>query len=71
MITKAKVKKWGSSLGIVIPTEIVHEEQLKPGTEIIIDVHKKGTLWDIFGTLKTAKLDSQKIKDQARKDWGD
>lgn len=69
MIVKTKLKQWGSSLGIVVPSEVVKEEKLSEGSEVIVDIQKKGSLWDIFGTLKDRKLNAQKIKDQARKDW--
>lgn len=69
MITKATVKPWGSSLAIIIPREVVREVQLKTGSEVIIDINKKVDLSDIFGSLKDWKIDSQKMKDEARKDW--
>ncbi len=69
MITKAKVKNWGSSLGIVIPIEVVKEEHLKPGAEVLIDIKKKSTLSEVFGIAKEWKIDSQKLKDQLRKEW--
>lgn len=62
------VKKWGSSMGIVLPMEIIKNQNIKEGDEIVINVFKKGDLSDIFGTLKT-KLTGQQLKDLARKDW--
>lgn len=62
------VKKWGSSIGVIIPKEIVKSQCIKEGDEIVINVFKKGDLTDIFGTLKT-KLTGQQLKDLSRKDW--
>ncbi len=62
------VKRWGSSMGVVIPKEIVKSQGLKEGDEIVINVFKKGDLTDIFGTLKT-KLTGQQLKDLSRRDW--
>lgn len=62
------VKKWGSSIAVIIPKEIVKNQGIKKGDEVAINVFKKGDLTDIFGTLKT-KLSGQRLKDLARKDW--
>lgn len=62
------VKRWGSSMGIIIPKEIVQSQNIKEGDEVAISIFKKGDLSDIFGTLKT-KLTGQQLKDLARRDW--
>ena len=61
-------KKWGNSIGVIIPREIVEKQGIKEGDEIVISVFKKGDLSDTFGTLKT-KLTGQQLKDLSRKDW--
>ena len=62
------VKKWGSSMAVIIPREILRNQNIREGDEVAINVIKKGNLRDIFGTLKT-KLTGQQLKDMARKDW--
>ena len=62
------VKKWGNSIGVVIPKEIVEKQSIKEGDDVVINIFKKGDLSNIFGTLKT-KLTGQQLKDLARKDW--
>ncbi|MBI3035422.1 AbrB/MazE/SpoVT family DNA-binding domain-containing protein [Candidatus Woesearchaeota archaeon] len=62
------VKKWGSSMAVIIPQEIVKMQHIKEGDEIAISIFKKGDLSDIFGTLKT-KLTGQQLKDMSRRDW--
>jgi antitoxin component of MazEF toxin-antitoxin module len=69
MRARAKLKKWGSSLGIIVPAEIVKKENLKEGEEIVFAIKKKNPLIETFGTLKDWKIDAQKMKDEARKDW--
>ena len=69
MQTKAKLKKWGSSLGLIVPADIVKKENLKEGEEIVFSIKKKNPLMETFGTLKDWKVDAQKLKDEARKDW--
>ena len=65
------VKKWGNSLGMIIPAEIVQNRKLKEGStiEILIPEHKKMNIADLFGSLKDAKIDAQKMKDESRKIW--
>ena len=61
-------KKWGSSIGVIIPREIVERQNIKEGDEIVINIFKKGDLSGTFGTLKT-RLTGQQLKDLSRKDW--
>ncbi|TLZ96628.1 MAG: AbrB/MazE/SpoVT family DNA-binding domain-containing protein, partial [Methanobacteriota archaeon] len=35
---RARVRRWGSSLGIVVPSEVVKELQLKAGDEAIVEI---------------------------------
>ena len=67
--TKAKIKTWGNSLGIVIPKEIVIKEDLQENDEVIVKISKKNTLEDFFGKGKGIKINSQKMKDESRKTW--
>ncbi len=69
METKAKVKEWGNSLGIIIPKEVIRKENIKPNDEVIINIIKKKKLIKLFGSLKDWKIDSQKMKDELRKGW--
>lgn len=52
---RTTVKKWGSSLGIVIPKEKADQEQLKEHEEISIIINKernKLLVKDIYGKMK-------------------
>lgn len=57
MEVEIKTKKWGSSIGIIIPKKIVREERIQEGQEIRIDIltKKKTTGSDIFRKLKFKK----------------
>ncbi|MBI1970414.1 hypothetical protein HYS47_01575 [Candidatus Woesearchaeota archaeon] len=68
-VTDAKVKAWGNSMGIIIPRWIIDEELIEVGDDVVIEVHKKKKLKDLFGTLRDWKIDSQKMKDELRKGW--
>ncbi len=69
MLTKAVVKHWGSSFGVVIPREVVLAEGLKEGEEIVLEIRRKKTIKELFGTLKDWKIDPQQLKDELRKEW--
>lgn len=66
IITKPKV--WGNSLGIVLPKELVKSESISNDTEIVVEVRKRNPVRQIFGSLKGWKIDSQKFKDELRKE---
>ena len=68
MITKTIVKKWGNSLGLIIPNKIAIGENIKPEDEVIVDIKKRQNIMKLFGGLKL-KRSSQKMKDEARQGW--
>ena len=67
--TEVKTRKWGSSIGVVLPKEIVDEVGIKPDETIVIDVKKRHKAKEFFGLLKDWKRPTQEIKDEARKGW--
>lgn len=67
---KAKVRKWGNSLGIVVPKEVAETEGLRAGDEVLAEIRKLSNVGEIFGSLSGWKRDTQLIKDEARKGWG-
>ena len=64
-----KLRRWGSSLGLIVPKELVLKQRLKPGEEVLFEIKKKTLVKDIFGVLKDWKVNSQKVKDELRKEW--
>ena len=51
---KIKTKKWGNSIGILIPKEAIRKEKIKPDQEVTVLISSKPIIKvkDIFGTLK-------------------
>ena len=70
MEIETKTKRWGSSLGIIIPKELVKKERLQEGQEIRVNIlsGKKTTGADIFGKLKFKKP-IQILLDETDKDF--
>ena len=51
MLTKAK--KWGNSIGLVIPAEVVKKERIRPGDAVEIVVRRRvPRLEELGGTVK-------------------
>jgi len=63
------LRKWGNSIGVVIPREIIEKERLREGEEVIIDIENKNDLKNIFGSLKDWRINSQKMKEELRRGW--
>jgi len=68
MKIQAMVRQWGNSLGIILPKEIVKNEELKPKEEVIVEITKKPDLRKIFSSLKP-KRPVQDIKDEIKAGW--
>jgi len=68
MGTTVKIRKWGSSLGIILPKKLVDEKNLKESEEIGIEIFKIADFSNIFGILRT-EVSAQELKDIAREGW--
>jgi len=61
-------KKWGDSIAIIIPKEIVKTEKIQINQKIHVTINKEIDLSDLFGKIKTKKT-AQQLKDEGRKGW--
>jgi len=62
----SKTRKWGSSLGVVIPKEIVKELKLRENQDIVMDIKPKDNpLKELFGMGKgkTTKSTEELLKE--------
>ena len=69
METEVIVKRWGNSLGVVLPNDIVKLGQISENERIIIDIKKRQVGKEFMGLLKGWPKNPQKAKDEARKGW--
>ncbi len=74
MAIEVKTKKWGNSIGIIIPSETIDKLKIKPEEKIIIIIEKKtNVLKEMFGIAKSKKSAKQMVK-EAREEleskWG-
>jgi len=66
---KTKLRRWGNSFGIVVPISAVEKERASEGDEITIIIKKDNPkLKKLFGALKNWKIDTQKLKDEIRRE---
>lgn len=68
MAIEVEIKKWGNSIGVVLPKTLVEKEELKENDKIVLDIVRKADLSKTFGTLKR-KMSGQEFKDLVRKGW--
>jgi len=69
MTIQVRLRKWGNSLGIILPKDFADRERLQENKKIIIKIVKEADLSDIFGLVKKRKMPGQKMKDLSREEW--
>ncbi len=62
-------RKWGNSLGIVIPGDIVEEEGITESESITVTFHKTRRVKEFFGFLSHWKRPTEEIKKEMKKGW--
>ncbi len=68
MAVEAVARKWGNSIGIILPKGFVEKNHIKPKQKILLEVVKKADLSDVFGTSKI-RMSGQAFKDMVREGW--
>ena len=74
METIAKPKKWGNSIGIIIPNELAKHEGIKANQKVRLLLLKDSSkvLRESFGMLKgKSSKSAQEIKDELRRELYD
>jgi len=67
MAILTRLRRWGNSMGIVVPREALINQNLKEGEEVMVEIEKRTDISDVFGSLKDWKINAQKFKDETRK----
>ncbi len=67
MAIRTVVRKWGNSLGIVIPREEASREGIKENDEVEVVVRKATDIRQLFGKYKFK--DVQAVKEELREGW--
>ena len=61
-------RKWGDSLAIILPRDVVKKESIHLNDRIRVSVKKGVDISRIFGCWKTKKT-AQELKDESRSGW--
>lgn len=61
-------RKWGNSLGVTLPKEVIENEGLVEGKPVLITLNARPDLRTIFGSFKFSKT-AQQMKDEEREAW--
>jgi antitoxin component of MazEF toxin-antitoxin module len=67
MAIRTVMRRWGNSLGVVIPKEEASKEGLKENDEVEIVIRKAVDIRQLFGKYKFRDL--QSLKDELREGW--
>ena len=62
---RAQVRRWGSSLVIVVPSGIARDLRLEAWGEVLVEIEPAG-VEEAFGSLRDWNVNPQKLKDEAR-----
>ena len=67
---KTIARKWGSSIGIILPKSVIEENRIRENDEVFIELKRENIMSDLFGKFpRKSKKTTQEIKDEARKGW--
>lgn len=71
MEIKTIAKRWGSSIGIILPKSVVEENKIRENEEVIIEVKKPVFVKELFGKYPEwkSKKSAQELKNEARRGW--
>ncbi|MBI2631401.1 hypothetical protein HYW75_00165 [Candidatus Pacearchaeota archaeon] len=69
MAVEVKLKRWGNSMAVIVPSILVEQKNMKENDKILIEIVKKADLSDVFGMIKKRKMSGQEAKDMAREGW--
>jgi len=61
-------RRWGNSLGVTLPQNVVEREGIVAGKPILINLNARTDIWKLFGSIKFKKT-AQQLKDEARRGW--
>ena len=62
-------KKWGSSLGIVLPKTLVEKEHIGENDVIVVEIKKRHFAREFFGILSGWRKPTDTIKEEMKKGW--
>jgi len=68
MEIEATTRRWGNSIGITLPKDLLQKEKIQENQKVIIDIKKVADIRKLRG-LVSFKRNAQQIKDEMREGW--
>ena len=62
-------RKWGNSLGFIVPREIVEREGIAENAKVLIEIKRQHYAKELFGLLSDWKRPTEDIKKEMKKGW--
>ena len=62
-------KRWGNSLGVIIPKSLVAEENIVENEKVFLDIKRKPQAREFFGLLVDWAKPTDRIKQEMKKGW--
>jgi antitoxin component of MazEF toxin-antitoxin module len=69
MEIETTAKRWGSSIGVILPKTLVEKEHIKENDKIVISVKKRHYAREFFGLLCNWKRPTNEIKKEMKHGW--
>ena len=72
MEVKTIARKWGNSIAVILPKNLVETSRIRENDEVIVEVRKKKLLaGEMFGRFPEwkSKRSTQELKDEMRRGW--
>jgi antitoxin component of MazEF toxin-antitoxin module len=67
MAIEVKTKRWGNSIGIIIPSAAIEKFNIKPNENILVEINKKrNVLKEMFGKARFNKSTEEILKESRR-----
>lgn len=64
MAIEVKAKKWGNSIGFVLPSEAVEKLNIRPEESVVVEITKKeNVLKELFGAVKFSKSSKELVRE--------
>lgn len=69
-MTITTTRKWGNSIGVILPKEMIEEQKLKPNERVEVIIIREANIKHLFGSMPRQKgMSAQKLKNIARAGW--
>ncbi|MFA5020042.1 MAG: AbrB/MazE/SpoVT family DNA-binding domain-containing protein [Candidatus Pacearchaeota archaeon] len=71
MEVKTIARKWGNSIAIILPKNVVETGRINENDSLVVDVKRKVLAKEMFGKFPKwkSKKSAQELKDEMRKGW--